>query len=87
MNTDPKLSIAQGRFALHSALGEGGMAYVFRCSDTKLKVDRAIKFLAPRLMRHSQIRERFESEASTMAQLNHPNIVQIFDIGNERSLV
>ena len=87
METQPELSIAQGRYELHSALGEGGMAYVFRCTDTRLKVDRAVKFLAPRLMRHSQIRERFESEASTMALLNHPNIVQIFDIGNEKSLV
>ena len=87
METRPELSIAQGRYELLSALGEGGMAYVFRCTDTRLKVDRAVKFLAPRLMRHSQIRERFESEASTMALLNHPNIVQIFDIGNEKSLV
>ncbi|MEC7985682.1 MAG: serine/threonine-protein kinase [Myxococcota bacterium] len=85
MNT--KTLLANGRYDITGALGEGGMAYVFKAYDTRLKVERAVKILAPRLMMRKKIRDRFEAEAATMAQLHHKNIVTIHDIGNENNLV
>ena len=75
------------RYELLSALGEGGMAYVFRALDTRLKVERAVKILAPRLVMSPKIRSRFEVEAMTMAQLHHKNIVTVHDIGYDKRLV
>lgn len=80
-------TLAQGRYEIVGALGEGGMAYVFTAYDTRLRVERAIKVLAPRLFSNRKIRERFESEAATMAQLHHKNILTIHDIGNEDQMV
>ena len=84
--TDKK-TLAHGRYEIVGALGEGGMAYVFTAYDTRLRVERAIKILAPRLFSNRKIRERFESEAATMAQLHHKNILTIHDIGNEDQMV
>jgi len=83
----PSPFLSGGRYEIIGTLGEGGMAYVFKAYDTRLKVERAIKILAPRLMMHRHIRDRFEVEASTMAQLHHKNIVTVHDIGNEQNLV
>ena len=80
-------TLAHGRYKVVGALGEGGMAYVFTAYDTRLRVERAIKILAPRLFGNRKIREGFESEASTMAQLHHKNILTIHDIGNEDQMV
>ena len=86
-SAQPTPFLSDGRYEIIAALGEGGMAYVFKAFDTRLKVERAIKILAPRLLMHRQIRERFEVEASTMAQLHHKHIVTVHDIGNEQNLV
>ena len=73
-------SIENGRYQIIGKLGEGGMAAVFRAYDTLLKVERAIKVLSPEYAKHGQIRERFVTEASTMARLHHKNIVMVHDI-------
>ena len=76
-------TLANGRYRIEGRLGEGGMAAVFRAYDTRLHVERAIKILSPDLSRHTQIRDRFETEASTMARLHHRNIVTVHDIGSD----
>jgi serine/threonine-protein kinase len=59
------------------------MATVYRAYDRSLDIERAIKILAPHLVARSVIRERFATEARTMARLHHPNIVAVHDVGSD----
>ncbi len=62
-------------------LGHGGMGAVYRARQNNLDRPVALKILAPRLGRDPGFAERFAREARTMARLNHPNIVTVFDSG------
>ncbi len=73
--------LADGRYQLIDVLGVGGMATVYRAYDSRLQVPRAIKVLLPALARKRSLRTRFETEASTMALLEHPHIVRVYDVG------
>ena len=75
------VSIADGRYRLADVLGAGGMATVYRAYDERLQVYRAVKLLSRNLQEHPVVRERFQTEARTMARLHHPNIVSVHDIG------
>jgi serine/threonine-protein kinase len=69
-----------GRYAAESELGRGGMGHVFRARDLKLGREVAIKVLAPG--RHDpRQRERLEQEARAAGSLNHPNILDVHDVG------
>ena len=70
------------RFRITEILGTGGMAAVFLAKDEKLDVHRAIKVLAPEFSKLAQVRKRFITEATTMAKLQHPNVVTVFDFGD-----
>lgn len=59
------------------------MATVYRARDARLGVWRAIKVLSPAMTLSGPIRERFESEARMLAQLRHPNIVAVLDVGED----
>ncbi len=76
-------SLQHGRYELRDVLGRGGMATVYRSWDTRLQVDRAVKILADNLASRPKLRDRFESEARTMARLHHPNLVTVMDVGQE----
>jgi eukaryotic-like serine/threonine-protein kinase len=75
-------TLADGRYALFEAIGSGGMATVYRGHDHRLGVDRAIKVLLPSFAAKPKVRARFEAEARTMAVLDHPNIVRVYDVGS-----
>lgn len=77
------IALANGRYLLVSPLGEGGMATVYRAFDQRLQVWRAIKVLAPQYANKPKLRARFETEAQTMALLEHPNIVRVYDVGTD----
>src|SRR5687767_12635717 len=79
-------SIGKGRYVLVARIGEGGMAGVYRAWDKKLKVWRAVKVLLPEFSRRKKVRARFESEAHTMARLEHDNLVRIYDVGDAGEL-
>jgi len=64
-----------GPYELLSAAGEGGMGEVWKARDTRLDRIVALKFS------QAQFSERFEREAHAIAALNHPNIAQIYDVG------
>lgn len=73
-----------GRYEIKEQLGRGGMASVFRAYDPRFKRDVAVKVL-PRelLLDDPQFRARFEREAETIAALEHPAIVPVYDFGEE----
>jgi serine/threonine-protein kinase len=73
--------IIKERYEITQLLGEGGMSYVYKAIDKQLKRTVAIKTLKPNYVEQEKFVERFKREAQTAANLNHPNIVQIFDWG------
>ncbi len=70
-----------GPYEIVSRIGAGGMGEVFRARDTRLDRSVAIKMLTPELANDAQLRLRFEREAKTVSQLNHPNICTLYDVG------
>ena len=73
--------IIKERYEITQLLGEGGMSYVYKAIDKQLQRTVAIKTLKPNYVEQEKFVERFKREAQTAANLNHPNIVQIFDWG------
>jgi len=76
----PAPVIGGGRFALVAKIDEGGMAAVYRAWDGRLGVWRAIKVLLPEYAARRTLRARFEAEAHTMARIDSPHVVQVFDV-------
>jgi serine/threonine protein kinase len=74
-----------GNYHLLNKLGEGSMAIVFNAYDSNLERDVAIKMLKYNLSHDKEFLIRFEREAKTIAGLNHPNIVNVYEIINEFS--
>jgi Tol biopolymer transport system component/tRNA A-37 threonylcarbamoyl transferase component Bud32 len=72
-----------GPYEILAPLGAGGMGEVYRARDTRLERTVAIKILPSRLSSSPEIRERFEREAKAIAQLSHPNICALHDVGRE----
>ena len=75
--------IVKDRYEIEEILGEGGMAFVYKAKDRQLQRTVAIKTLKPNYVSQEKFVDRFRREAQTAANLNHPNIVQIFDWGIE----
>ena len=73
--------IIKERYEITQLLGEGGMSYVYKAIDKQRQRAVAIKTLKPNYVEQEKFVERFKREAQTAANLNHPNIVQIFDWG------
>ena len=72
-----------GRYELGPTLGRGGMAEVRRARDLRLSRDVAVKQLRIDLASDPTFQERFRREAQAAAGLNHPNIVAVYDTGEE----
>jgi hypothetical protein len=75
--------LAGDRYELEDRLGHGGMATVYRARDLKLDREVAIKLLADNFAGDEEIRGRFSREARLAARLDHPNVVQVFDVGED----
>jgi eukaryotic-like serine/threonine-protein kinase len=73
--------LAGGRYRTQELLGRGGMASVYLARDGELDRPVAVKVLAEHLADTPGFRERFLREAKLAAQLSHPNVVQVFDVG------
>src|SRR5215216_4204730 len=80
----PPTEIA-GRYVLGSRLGAGGMSTVFQANDTVLERPVAVKLLAEHLADDEAFVFRFRREALSAARLQHPNVVQVFDSGQDQS--
>jgi eukaryotic-like serine/threonine-protein kinase len=75
-----------GPYEIQSSLGAGGMGEVYRARDMRLGRDVALKILPESFARESDRLRRFEQEAQAVAALNHPNILAIFDTGQNNGL-
>ena len=78
-------TILGGRYRLVELLGQGGMARIYRGHDTQLDRDVAIKILRPEYGRDPDFGSRFRHEAQAAASLNHPNIVSVYDYGQDEA--
>jgi serine/threonine protein kinase len=72
-----------GPYRIVSLLGEGGMGAVYRAKDTRLGRDVAVKILTALTLSDQERVQRFEQEARATGMLNHPNLLTIYDVGNE----
>lgn len=74
-----------GPYEIQSPLGAGGMGEVYRARDTRLERIVAIKILPAAFASDADRLVRFQQEARVLSALNHPNLVTIFDVGNQDS--
>jgi len=75
-----------GPYEILAPLGAGGMGEVYRARDTRLDRDVAIKVLPEHLAASSVALARFERESKAVATLSHPNILALYDVGNEQGV-
>lgn len=75
-----------GPFRIHGEIARGGMGIVYEASDTRLGRKVAIKLLTTERRNDSQWLKRFRREAKLASGLNHPNILTIYDIGEENGI-
>jgi len=75
-----------GRFEIRSVLGAGGFAVVYLAFDSTLNRQIALKVPRPHALIRPELRRRFVIEAKAAAQLDHPNIVPVFEAGEDRDL-
>jgi serine/threonine protein kinase len=74
-------------YELLGPLGAGGFGRVYRVRDLHLEREVALKVLDPMLTRDAEVVERFRREAQLAARLNHPHIVNIYDIGGRSGVI
>ena len=83
MNINMPTSLAGGRYQLGQLVGRGGMAEVHVALDTRLGRTVAVKIMRADFANDKIFLERFRREAHSVAQMNNPNIVNIYDSGEE----
>ena len=82
--TDPMIGrLIDGRYQIRSRIARGGMATVYLATDLRLERRVAIKVMHGHLADDSQFKQRFIQEARSAARLAHPNVVNVFDQGQD----
>ena len=87
VTTLPELGSEFAGYRLERYLARGGMGVVFEATHLRLSRRVALKLLAPELAEDAEFRERFLKEAELAAGLEHPNVVPVYDAGEERGLL
>jgi serine/threonine protein kinase len=72
-----------GRYEIIELLGQGGMSAVYKANDPNLRRVVALKLIHPHLSSDPEFVRRFEEEATVVAQLRHPNVIQVFDFTHD----
>ncbi|GEM_PF-5891811 len=80
---DPSIGTRLGRYQITALLGRGGMGVVYQAEDSLLKRKVAIKLLPLALAQDADSLRRFRHEAQLAARLNHPNVVTIYEVGQQ----
>ena len=78
--------IIGNRYEFIEKIGNGGMATVYKAKDMTLKRNVAVKVLKDEFTTDEEFIKRFNIEAQSAASLTHPNIVSIYDVGNEENI-
>jgi uncharacterized RDD family membrane protein YckC/predicted Ser/Thr protein kinase len=86
VEVDPLIGTSLRHFRVEKVLGRGGMGSVYLGWDTSLERSVALKVLSPELAYDAEIVARFAREARTQAKVRHPNVTQIYFIGEDRGL-
>ena len=72
-----------GRYRVESMIGRGGMGVVYRATDESLGRPVALKLIAPELAQDDRFRRRFLKEPRLAASLDHPNVIPIYEAGEQ----
>ena len=72
-----------GKYPIEAELGRGAMGVVYRSTHPRLEIPVAIKVLAEQYSSDASFRQRFHREAATVAALNHPGIVRVYDFDED----
>jgi serine/threonine protein kinase len=83
VSLNPRVGDMISEYKVIKKLGEGGMGTVYKCLDPLLKRHVALKLLKREFSQKESFRIRFEIEAQAVAQLRHPNIIQVFRAGED----
>lgn len=75
--------LINGRYEIIELIGSGGMADVYKASDTRLNRMVAVKILKQEFSNDKSFITRFKNEAQSAAGLSHPNIVSVYDVGDD----
>ncbi len=68
------------RYLIQAVIGTGGMAVVYKATDTQMNRTVAIKVLREECMKNEELSRRFKNESKAISVLDHPNIVKVFDV-------
>jgi len=72
-------------YKITAVIGEGGMGSVYLAEHSQVNRKAAIKILLPQHLKNVEIKNRFKNEASLLAELNHPNIVNLYDFDEDET--
>ena len=76
-------TILGNRYEIIRKIGDGGMAFVYEAKDKLLNRTVAVKVLRPEFVDDEEFLKKFKREAEAVASLSHPNIVNVYDVGEE----
>jgi serine/threonine protein kinase len=83
VSSDPRVGTQLGPYRLDETIGRGGMGVVYLARDLRLDRRVAVKIMAAEVAGDPSFRERFEREARMAAAIDHPNIIPIYDTGDQ----
>jgi serine/threonine protein kinase/tetratricopeptide (TPR) repeat protein len=85
MATDPLIGSTVGGCMILEVIGQGGMGVIYKARQKSLDRVVALKVLAPHLANDANFVGRFQREARAIARVNHPNILAVYDVGDDQN--
>ena len=76
-------TVLGNRYEIIKKIGDGGMAFVYKAKDILLNRIVAVKVLRPEFVDDDEFLGKFKREAEAVASLSHPNIVNVYDVGED----